>query len=109
MNPLLGTLHPYPFERWRALTQGLVPSPAHRPISLGIGEPRHATPALVTDAITQHLAGLATYPAKSPRAELDFVLVSGRIRVTDFSVPDIRLSDHRPLICDFTVEGEPAS
>jgi len=51
--------------------------------------------------------GLATYPAKSPRAELDFVLVSERIRVTDFSVPDIRLSDHRPLICDFTVEAAP--
>jgi endonuclease/exonuclease/phosphatase family metal-dependent hydrolase len=53
--------------------------------------------------------GLATYPSNSPRAELDFVLVSERIRVTDFSVPDIRLSDHRPLICDFTVEGGPAS
>ena len=51
--------------------------------------------------------GLATYPAKSPRAELDFVLVGERIRVTDFSVPDIRLSDHRPLICDFTVEAAP--
>jgi len=50
----------------------------------------------------------ATYPASSPRAELDFVLVSERIRVTEFSVPDIRLSDHRPLICDFTVEGESA-
>jgi endonuclease/exonuclease/phosphatase family metal-dependent hydrolase len=52
---------------------------------------------------------LATYPAASPRAELDFVLVDERIRVTEFSVPDIRLSDHRPLICDFTVEGGPAS
>lgn len=51
--------------------------------------------------------GLATYPAKAPRAELDFVLVGERIRVTDFSVPDIRLSDHRPLICDFTVEAAP--
>jgi N-succinyldiaminopimelate aminotransferase len=62
MNPLLGTLHPYPFERWHALTRDLVPSPAHRPISLGIGEPRHPTPALVKDAITSHLAGLETYP-----------------------------------------------
>src|SRR5512139_2331113 len=49
--------------------------------------------------------GLATYPAGSPRAELDFILVGERIRVTDFSVPDIRLSDHRPLVCDFTVEA----
>ncbi len=63
MNPLLGTLHPYPFERWRLLTQGVAPSPAHRPISLGIGEPRHATPQLIKDAITGHLGGLASYPS----------------------------------------------
>ncbi len=62
MNPLLGTLHPYPFERWRLLAQAVVPSPAHRPISLGLGEPRHPTPQLIKDAITGHLAGLATYP-----------------------------------------------
>ena len=62
MNPLLGTLHPYPFERWRLLTQGVVPSPAHSPISLGLGEPRHPTPQLIKDAITGHLAGLASYP-----------------------------------------------
>jgi N-succinyldiaminopimelate aminotransferase len=62
MNPLLGTLHPYPFERWRQLARDVVPSPAHRPISLGLGEPRHPTPQLVKDAITSHLAGLASYP-----------------------------------------------
>jgi endonuclease/exonuclease/phosphatase family metal-dependent hydrolase len=48
-------------------------------------------------------ANLATYPASAPRAELDFVLVSRSIEVTDFRVPDIRLSDHRPLICDFHI------
>ena len=50
--------------------------------------------------------GIPTYPANAPRAELDFVLVSERIEITDFSVPDVRLSDHRPLICDFHVRGE---
>jgi N-succinyldiaminopimelate aminotransferase len=63
MNPLLGKLHPYPFERWRALAKDVVASPGHRPISLGIGEPRHPTPALVHEAITSHLAGLSSYPA----------------------------------------------
>ena len=62
MNPLLGTLHPYPFERWRALARDVVPSPAHRPISLGLGEPHHPAPQLVKDAITSHLAGLSSYP-----------------------------------------------
>jgi endonuclease/exonuclease/phosphatase family metal-dependent hydrolase len=53
-------------------------------------------------------ANVPTYPANAPRAELDFVLVSERIEVTGFSVPDIRLSDHRPLVCDFTVRGSDA-
>jgi len=63
MNPLLGRLNPYPFERLRQLSAGIVPSTAHRPISLGIGEPRHPTPALVEDAIRASLAGLSAYPA----------------------------------------------
>ncbi|MEO5687887.1 MAG: aminotransferase class I/II-fold pyridoxal phosphate-dependent enzyme, partial [Burkholderiaceae bacterium] len=63
MNPLLGSLHPYPFERWRLLAKDVVPSPAHRPISLGLGEPRHPTPQLIKDAITGHLGGLASYPS----------------------------------------------
>jgi endonuclease/exonuclease/phosphatase family metal-dependent hydrolase len=49
--------------------------------------------------------GLPSFPARSPRAELDFVLVSEGIRILDFSVPDVRFSDHRPLICDFEVES----
>ncbi len=70
MNPLLASLHPYPFERWHALAKHVVPSPAHRPISLGIGEPRHPTPQLVRDAITGHLGGLASYPATRGEAGL---------------------------------------
>jgi endonuclease/exonuclease/phosphatase family metal-dependent hydrolase len=42
-----------------------------------------------------------TYPSRAPRKELDFVLYQDGITVTDFSVPDVRHSDHRPLVCDF--------
>ncbi len=63
MNPLLARLHPYPFERLRELTRGIVPNPALAPIGLGIGEPRHATPALIEEAIRSHLDGLSRYPA----------------------------------------------
>ena len=63
MNPLLARLHPYPFERWRELTRGITPSPAHAPISLGIGEPKHATPALVEEALVKGFPGLSAYPA----------------------------------------------
>jgi N-succinyldiaminopimelate aminotransferase len=70
MNPLLQRLHPYPFERLRELTRDIRP-PAHlRPISLGIGEPRHATPELVERAIQDALPGLSSYPATAGEAAL---------------------------------------
>ena len=47
--------------------------------------------------------GLPSYPARVPRAELDFVLVDPRIRVEHFAIPDVRWSDHRPLVCEFSV------
>jgi len=63
MNPLLSKLQPYPFERLRALTAGVTPNAAYRPISLGIGEPKHPTPAFIKEALTAALDGLASYPA----------------------------------------------
>jgi len=63
MNPLLGRLRPYPFERWRELTHHITPNPQLDPISLGIGEPKHATPALIEEAICSNLKGLSVYPA----------------------------------------------
>jgi len=51
-------------------------------------------------------AGLPSFPAKIPRVELDFILVSEGIEVTDFRVPDVRFSDHRPLVCDFHVRAD---
>ena len=70
MNPLLARLHPYPFERLRAMTRKIVPNPAFAPIGLGIGEPRHATPDLIKQAITGSLDGLASYPATVGAAAL---------------------------------------
>lgn len=63
MNPLLSRLQPYPFERLRQLFAGVAPSPDHAPISLGIGEPKHPTPAFIQQALAADLAtGLAGYP-----------------------------------------------
>ena len=62
MNPLLSRLQPYPFERLRQLHASVTPNPAYPPISLGIGEPRHATPQLIKDALGASLGGLASYP-----------------------------------------------
>ncbi|WP_312759950.1 succinyldiaminopimelate transaminase [Pulveribacter sp.] len=65
MNPRLSLLQPYPFERLRQLFAGVTPSPDHAPISLGIGEPRHATPAFIQRALCDGLDGLASYPSTS--------------------------------------------
>jgi N-succinyldiaminopimelate aminotransferase len=63
MNPLLSRLQTYPFERLRQLFAGVTPSPAYSAISLGMGEPRHATPAFIQQALTDSLPGLASYPS----------------------------------------------
>ena len=70
MNPRLGKLHPYPFERLRALTKDVVPNLAFKPIGLGIGEPRHATPGLICEALRENLGGLASYPATAGEPRL---------------------------------------
>ena len=63
MNPLLQRLQPYPFERLKQLFSTVTPSAKYPPISLGIGEPRHATPQLVLYALAASTEALSSYPA----------------------------------------------
>ena len=63
MNPLLQRLQPYPFERLKQLFSTVTPSAKDPLISLGIGEPRHATPQLVLDALAASTEALSSYPA----------------------------------------------
>ncbi|WP_374521464.1 succinyldiaminopimelate transaminase [Hydrogenophaga sp.] len=64
MNPKLNLLQPYPFERLRRLFADVTPNPALRPISLGIGEPKHAAPDFLKRALADALgSGLSNYPA----------------------------------------------
>ncbi|HJP39862.1 MAG: endonuclease/exonuclease/phosphatase family protein [Gammaproteobacteria bacterium] len=44
-----------------------------------------------------------TYPSRSPRMELDFILYGEGIEVTNFEIVDVGFSDHLPLICDFEI------
>jgi len=63
MNEAFSALQPYPFEKLAAI-RASVQARADRPaIDLSIGEPRHPTPALVTDALRAHLAGSGRYPS----------------------------------------------
>ena len=43
-----------------------------------------------------------SHPSKAPHRQLDFILHSPELRATNFHIiPDIHLSDHAPLLCDF--------
>jgi len=63
MNPRLDTLQPYPFEKLRLLLAQAGTAPAGlRAINLSIGEPKHAAPQCVKDAMVGALDGLSVYP-----------------------------------------------
>jgi N-succinyldiaminopimelate aminotransferase len=88
VNPLLGRLQPYPFEKLRALTAGNTPPANLRPINLQIGEPRHPTPALVKDALAGALDGLAAYPLTAGTPELRQAIAAWLERRYGIPVPD---------------------
>ncbi|NYT24238.1 succinyldiaminopimelate transaminase [Alcaligenaceae bacterium] len=70
MNPRLDALHPYPFEKLRRLLASAKPPPDLPVIDLSIGEPKHATPPFVIDAMTAAMGGLASYPPTKGDPEL---------------------------------------
>lgn len=47
-----------------------------------------------------------TYPSRLPRFRLDFLLAGPGVEIQSFDVPDVRFSDHLPLVCDFEVNFE---
>ena len=63
MNPDLRKLQTYPFEKLRQLMAGTTPNPDLNAIRLYIGEPQHATPAFIKEALIAGLDGLSSYPS----------------------------------------------
>jgi N-succinyldiaminopimelate aminotransferase len=98
MNPLIDRLRPYPFERLRALLAGCT-APAHlAPIDLSIGEPKHATPRLLLDALVAALPSLSTYPKTAGSDAL-------RIAIGQWLTQRYRLSGLDPLTQVLPVSG----
>ncbi len=62
MNPRLNQLQPYPFQKLRELFAGVTPDAGLSAVNLSIGEPKHATPGFIKEALTANLQGLANYP-----------------------------------------------
>jgi N-succinyldiaminopimelate aminotransferase len=88
VNPHLARLQPYPFEKLRALVAGVTPNPELKPISLSIGEPRHATPQFIKDALVAHLGGLASYPQTAGAASLREAIAAWIARRYAIPAPD---------------------
>jgi N-succinyldiaminopimelate aminotransferase len=70
MNSRLASLQPYPFQRLAQLIQGLTPPAGMAPIRLSMGEPQHAAPDFVLEALKSNLSGLSNYPVTKGSAEL---------------------------------------
>lgn len=70
MNPLLNRLQPYPFARLREALQGVEPPQGVGLVPLHIGEPKHATPKVITDALAANSADLAVYPVSAGLPQL---------------------------------------
>ncbi len=76
MNPDLDRLQPYPFEKLAALTAGIVPPSGLNRIALSIGEPKHPTPGIITEALIANLHGLSVYPSTRGLPELRATIAS---------------------------------
>jgi N-succinyldiaminopimelate aminotransferase len=87
MNPDLTRLHPYPFERLRELFGSKPGNPAYSPIGMHIGEPKHATPEFIREAMRGAMAGLSSYPSTLGVEDL-------RDAIADWLV--LRYGIHRP-------------
>ena len=60
-----------------------------------------------TGLINANCENLPSFPSWQPRRQLDFVLHSPSIQSSRFAIPDVTLSDHLPLVWDFSVKTAP--
>jgi N-succinyldiaminopimelate aminotransferase len=96
MNSDLNKLQPYPFEKLAALKNGLRPPADLEHIALSIGEPKHAPPPLVLDALANNLDRLANYPATKGLPELRQAIASWAEQ--RFQLPPGNLDPDRHLL-----------
>ncbi len=48
-----------------------------------------------------NIDNVPTFPSWEPKQQLDYILHSPQLKLKHFYVPDVKLSDHLPLIADF--------
>jgi len=50
-----------------------------------------------------NLNGQPSHPSRAPRRQLDYIFHGPEIKVTDFEIPQVKFSDHTPLVCEFDI------
>ncbi|MFP4031553.1 MAG: endonuclease/exonuclease/phosphatase family protein [Desulfococcaceae bacterium] len=53
--------------------------------------------------------GDPSYPSRAPRIQLDYIFHDPELATRNFQIPPVRLSDHAPLVWDFTCNGCPTA
>ncbi|HVC36963.1 MAG TPA: aminotransferase class I/II-fold pyridoxal phosphate-dependent enzyme, partial [Gammaproteobacteria bacterium] len=96
MNPDLHKLFPYPFERLAKLKEGITPPQHLQHIPMSIGEPKHAPPEFVLQALRDHLDSLGVYPMAKGLAELRQAIARWLIR--RFQLSPGRVDPERQVI-----------
>jgi N-succinyldiaminopimelate aminotransferase len=90
MNPDLQKLQPYPFQKLAKLFGEVTANAALKPISLHIGEPKHATPQFIKDALIDGLDGLANYPTTAGSEALRNTIANWLQQRYDIPAPDAK-------------------
>ena len=96
LNPLLQLLSEYPFDRLRALLGGIEPPSGMAPMVLSVGEPRHATPPLVHDVVSNNGDLWNRYPPVEGTAEFRSAAVGWLTR--RYALPDHLLDADRHVL-----------
>jgi N-succinyldiaminopimelate aminotransferase len=96
MNPKLAALHRYPFEKLADLLKGVTPPSDKTPISLAIGEPKHAAPRFVLEELIAHLDSVSSYPATRGQAPLRAAMAAWATR--RYGLTDVPLDPDRHIL-----------
>ncbi len=96
MNSRLASLQRYPFERLADLIKGITPPTNKSPIRMSMGEPQHAAPRFVLEALTANLKGLSNYPTTRGTAELRAAIANWATR--RFKLNKIKLDPERHVL-----------
>ncbi len=62
LNPRVSDLPDYPFDRLRALLDGVAPPAGMTPLVLSVGEPRHSPPPMIAETLAKDSSLWGRYP-----------------------------------------------